>query len=202
MRQLLRFSIKHLLLWTAIVALFCVALKNASGAWASSMLALALIVLAASVLLAAFRHGAVRAYWIGFATCGWIYIAVLLYSWSQHSNPFLNPLRSDRLPSSRLSALAYRKTRPWIAWSDRPQQHRFYNVDPLDNGLGAGSSMVVLSSAGPYQDHFVNVAHAFWTLLLAACGGAFARWLYVTGPGRLKTAETGAAERGCEEASR
>ena len=37
---------------------------------------------------------------------------------------------------------------------------------------------VVATAAGPKADNFVNVAHALWTLVLAACGGKFARWLY------------------------
>src|SRR5687767_7080332 len=75
-----RFTLRQLFVWTAFVAVACVALRNATATWASSLLGAALVLLAASLLLAAFRDGRSRAFWIGFATVGWLYVGLLAYS--------------------------------------------------------------------------------------------------------------------------
>jgi hypothetical protein len=61
---------------------------------------------------------------------------------------------------------------------------------------GSGPMPVAISFAtptsprpGPNETDFVNVAHALWTLLFAAIGGAVAYWLFVTGPGRDRAAD-------------
>jgi hypothetical protein len=56
-------------------------------------------------------------------------------------------------------------------------------VAPLTNTPGAFSFYVGTNGAastftGPSHDDFVNVAHAFWALLLALCGGWFTGWIY------------------------
>jgi len=42
----------------------------------------------------------------------------------------------------------------------------------------------------PSKDHFTNVAHGVWALLLAACGGWLARLIYVTQPRDSSVAST------------
>lgn len=104
-----RFTLRQLFLWTAFVALGCVALRNASGTWASSMLGLALVILAASLLLAMFREGRQRAYWIGFATAGWLYVILLAYSHGvvTTNGRWTNPFRQEDLVTTQLSHMLY-----------------------------------------------------------------------------------------------
>jgi hypothetical protein len=190
------------------VAIACLALRNASGAWVSAMLGFALILLTAAVLLAVFRRGSSRAFWIGFAVCGWTYVLVLMYGWNLQPNTmFFNPLKSDELVTSRVSTWAYLKAYPWIAWPTPAGQQVFAGggMGGLGGGGFGGSSMTSTGGfafgggypggtagfgfagtgpfGGPIQQDFVNVAHALWTLLIALCGGWFARWAYASGPG-------------------
>src|SRR5687768_17550696 len=99
-----RFTLRQLFLWTAFVAVACVALRNATPTWASSLLGAALVLLAASLLLATFREGRSRAYWIGFATVGWLYVTLLAYSTGIDTNnrPWNNPFRPDALITTQL----------------------------------------------------------------------------------------------------
>jgi hypothetical protein len=91
-----RFTLRQLLLWTALIAVGLVALRSASATWVSASVGLTLLALAASPLLALYRDGPARAYWIGFTTIGWFYVLILVYAWNLDlNNPthWANPLR-------------------------------------------------------------------------------------------------------------
>jgi len=103
-----RFSIRQLLLGTALVAVGCVALRSASHIWVAVLLGLMLLVLTAAVPLAIFRHGAQRAWWFGFALFGWLYILLLAYSWGLDPNTSPNnPLRPYSLVTAQISSSGY-----------------------------------------------------------------------------------------------
>jgi hypothetical protein len=76
------FGLRQLFLWTAAIALGLVALRSASPTWVAAMLGLALAVLTAAILLIVFRRGAQRAYWVGFATVGWMYLLLVFAGWT------------------------------------------------------------------------------------------------------------------------
>jgi hypothetical protein len=103
-----RFSIRQLLLGTALVAVGCVALRSASPTWVAALLGLMLLVLTAAVPLAIFRQGADRAWWFGFALFGWLYILLLAYSWGLDPNTSQsNPFRPYSLVTAQLSSSGY-----------------------------------------------------------------------------------------------
>jgi hypothetical protein len=235
-----RFTLRQLFLWTAFVAVACVALRNATPTWASSLLGAALVLLAASLLLAAFRDGHSRAFWIGFATVGWLYVTLLAYSTGIDTNnrPWNNPFRPDALITTQLSHSLYswmcEKISPPPA--NPPGMMTGFGGMPAGMGMPMGSSMDSAGMGGtaamyggydasgagggdsgygtasggmpgtgmmgpggmgplgpmtptpfiPVQHDFTNVAHALWTIVLAACGGALASWLYTT---RSKTSD-------------
>lgn len=201
-----RFSIRHILLWTAAIGLACVALRNASAVWVGLALAAALLILATALLLVIFRRGAVQAYWIGFALFGGLYVLLLLVGWISPglTNQFLDhPLRPYNLATTRATAWAYSQLA--LAGALHTQQPAPPGVDmgsyvtptyppaPAYDPFGtsdaySGGAMPVVVPAppvmlvGPSLDDFVNVAHTLWTLLLAVAGGCLARWLYVSRP--------------------
>jgi hypothetical protein len=91
-------------LWTAAIALGLVALRSASPTWVAAMMGLALALLTLSALLVVFRRGQERAYWIGYATVGWLYVLLLVMNPVADLN---NPVHRENLVTQRLSGSAY-----------------------------------------------------------------------------------------------
>src|SRR5438552_827548 len=89
-----RFSIAGLLLVTLFVAVAVAALRAADDAWDHGVFALTLLVLLTAILLTIHRSGRKRAYWLGFALFGWVYLVASL----------IPPIES-RLPTTK--GLAY-----------------------------------------------------------------------------------------------
>jgi hypothetical protein len=205
------FRLLQLFLVTAAIALGLVALRSASPTWVGAMMGLALLALAGSILLIIFRRAQQRAYWIGFATFGWLY-AVLLAAgwWPVDPNSDVNsPYRAHNFLTQQLSSATYH----WLY--DKAFEKYFASSPytgmggsggysgPYAGGAGsmyAGSGMPVGPGMGgpapipgpppgPNESDFVRVAHALWTLFFAAIGGCLAGWLYATGPGRIARSE-------------
>ena len=157
-------------------------------------------------MLVLLRKGKARAYWAGFASIAWLYIGLLLYSFALEPSAIdANPLSSKNLATARLAKYLHNSIYPpvmrdgeFIFSFGTPPQYLaatdgrlIFTLDKdakyADSSAGVttlrAQSLRLWSTAGvapkgPAIDHFVNVAHALWTLLLAACGGWFARWLY------------------------
>jgi hypothetical protein len=132
-----RFSLKQLLIWMALIAVGCVALRSANTTWVSSLLGLTLLILGASLLFALYRDGQSRAYWIGFAMIGWLYLVVLLYGWSLDLNSpgsWGNPLRPDELVTSRVTHKCY----AWLYPPQAVQAPMGGSMGPGMGGMGMG----------------------------------------------------------------
>jgi hypothetical protein len=156
---------------------------------------LAFVALAAAVPLAIFRRDADRAFWLGFALFGWLYVLVLAYGWSlDPGNSGHNPLRPDRLITARLTSHGFQRiyepqenssaasVARAVTFIDSSGGRINVNTADFDTSLSlliAGGQVV---HQEPYHDDFVNVSHAFWAILLAALGGWFTRWIYATRP--------------------
>jgi hypothetical protein len=89
----LQFSIQTLLAVVLFVCLSCAALRARTELWDSGLFAGMLGSLLVATLLAAHRVGRKRAFWIGFALFGWVYLGLSL----------VPPIES-RLPTTKLLA--------------------------------------------------------------------------------------------------
>jgi hypothetical protein len=74
----LRFSIASLLMLVLFVAVAIGALREATDIWDSAVFSLTLGLLLVAVLLAVHRTDRIRAFWVGFALFGSVYLAVSL----------------------------------------------------------------------------------------------------------------------------
>jgi len=76
-----RFSIAHLLLLIVFLGFSFAALRSPSQLWANAWFSAALAVLTIAVLAAVYRRGKRRAFWVGFASCGWLYLVLAVGPW-------------------------------------------------------------------------------------------------------------------------
>ena len=104
-----RFSIRQLLVWTAFIGFACVSLRSASETWVSIAFALALMIIGVMPMLVILRSGADRAYWMGFAVIGSLYLGLLMYSFALEPNTSnANPLSAGNLATARLARYSHR----------------------------------------------------------------------------------------------
>lgn len=148
-----RFSIRQLLLGTALVAAACVALRSASPDWVAALLGLTLLVLVAAIALAIFRQAGQRAFWLGFAMFGWAYLLLLAYSWSLDPNTsHANPLRPYSLVTTQLSQSGYNRiySRPdSVNYYVTPSDISFaYPVTNVTGTMSSGPNTVTMNSNG------------------------------------------------------
>ncbi len=73
-----RFSLGTLLLAVLSAGVAFAALKSPSELWASALFTTAVAVLLVATLMAIHRRERGRAYWLGFALCGWVYLILSL----------------------------------------------------------------------------------------------------------------------------
>ena len=73
-----RFTIASLLVVVLFVAVGFAALRESNDLWESGVFTLTLAALLISILLAVHRTESRRAFWIGFALFGWIYLGLSL----------------------------------------------------------------------------------------------------------------------------
>jgi hypothetical protein len=147
MASFFQFSIRSLLVGVTIVAVGIAALLNAGPWWEAAVWGGTIFFLAVAILLAVYRQKEQRAHWLGFAVLGWLYLAVVVNSWTPYANPqyFRNdPLAESSLITTRLSQLAYSsilpaaKTQPTIpdpaGGAGNTPAVAFYNYYHAPNG--------------------------------------------------------------------
>lgn len=188
MASLFQFSIRSLLVAVAFVSLGIAALVNTNAWWDAAMWGVAVFTLAVAVLLAIYRRGEQRAFWLGFSILGSLYLAILVHSWTPYQNPQVarvDPSAHSSLITTRLAHLAYYAITPDAqsqAWV--PSQLG----TPISTMMSGMSSAIGSSGMGPMGgtvvvpnpnyvsiDQFTNIAHALWLLLIAAIGGKVAQ---------------------------
>jgi hypothetical protein len=74
----LRFNIASLLALILVLGVGFAALRESSDLWESGVFTATLGILLISIVLAVHRHESKRAFWLGFAVSGWIYIGLSL----------------------------------------------------------------------------------------------------------------------------
>jgi hypothetical protein len=73
-----RFTIGSLLAFVLLSAVAIGALRESTELWDSGVFSFTLVLLSLSVLLTVHRREGARAFWLGFALCGWVYLAASL----------------------------------------------------------------------------------------------------------------------------
>jgi len=180
MRRRYRFSIRGLMTVIVLLAGAFAALRYPSRFWANAWFTLALAAVTLAIPAAIGGKGGERAFWCGFAVCGWVYFAVSLAPWihQETSHQLLtttildvgSPYMVDKsfLVRSYLRGFNPQGTSeaptPWQVWNlpDFPQ------VDSWRQGYATLHSPLL----------YLRIGHAAFCLLAAFAGGEVARYLY------------------------
>lgn len=152
----LRFTIGSLLLAVLFAAIALAALWASTDPWDNAIFGLTLLVLATSILLAVHRRDRRRAFWLGFALFGWLYLGASL----------IPPIES-RLPTTE--ALGHLQAR----WP-KPTQTVIF--------MTQGMPPAQLWVSGTPQ-YFIEIGHSLLGIMIADLGGHLSRFLYGPGPG-------------------
>jgi hypothetical protein len=134
--SLFQFSIRTLLVAVTIAALGVTALLNANLWWEGGTWLVALAFLAGGILLAIYRQGEQRAYWLGFIIFGGLYLGMLLFT------ALID--RSYELAPSQLLQYAY----SWAIPAAR--QSQYVQINPTNPPPPAVSYTYTVLAASPY----------------------------------------------------
>ena len=161
------------------------ALRYPTPLWANVWYSLTLTALTLAVPAAVYRRGERRAFWVGFAVCGWVYFILALAPWLQGEAGFqlvtttvldlMAPriVQTDYLVRSYIGGFnpqyAPAQPTPWQVWNlpEFPPDNPWHRV-----------GYVTLISPGLY----LRIGHAFFCVLIAFVGGGIVRYLAATGP--------------------
>jgi hypothetical protein len=183
-----RFTIANLLGFVLFIAVGFAALRQATALWDSAVFSSTLVVLSLSVLLAVHRAGCRRAYWLGFALFGWIYLGASL----------IPPIESRLLTTAALVQIGAK-----VPGLEDPVALTLNMT--VANGLSTGSPTFAFSPNGSNRIMgqplwiwdaatgqlvagtggtavaFLRIGHALVALVLAYLGGHLSRWLFTRG---------------------
>jgi hypothetical protein len=167
----IRFNIANLIVVILVLGVGFAALRESTDLWESGIFTLTLGVLLISILLAVHRTEKSRAFWIGFAVFGWIYLVLALM-----------PSTESRLITT--SALAYLDSkvpgRPLDILPTLPELIRFANLNLLDINRPDIVTLWKVRSVGGWSgttENFMRIGHSLLALLAGWVGGQLSRRL-------------------------
>lgn len=181
----LRFNIRNLLTIIFILGVGFAALRESNDVWESGVLTLTIGALLISTLLAVHRTVSRRAFWIGFALFGWVYLGL------------------SSVPSIE-SKLITTKALHYLDSKVPGRSMVLYHVINSGTGSGSGNNRVTwavggirTATAGQRQvmlwdaatgkplsgwsgttENFISIGHSLFALLAAWFGGQLSRRLY------------------------
>jgi hypothetical protein len=187
MMRKLRFSIANLLVLILVLGVGFAALRESSELWESSLFTLALFGLLISILLAIHRHESRRAFWLGFAVFGSIYlgcslippiegriVTTKLLTYLDSKVPGRAPQvftiqltgSIPPAPGNQIQNLAFSLNAAQLATSNQGQV-RIWNV----------ATGKIFAGWGGTTENFVRIGHTLFALLLGWLGGQLSRRL-------------------------
>jgi hypothetical protein len=195
-----RFHLGTLVILILLMGVGFAALRESNETWDSSIFSITLVALLTSILLCVHRSGPRRAFWLGFALFGWIYVALSLVpsietrlittKWLAFLDtmvtrpvPFLsgyfeygeNSMDLVVVDKSQTNSLVRTKRNgDWIAdvtATAGSNPTRFTNI------LGGRS----LTGFGT-TENFIRIGHSLFAIVTALLGGGLSRYLHTKKP--------------------
>jgi hypothetical protein len=175
-----RFSLLTFLIAIAVIAalipLAGYALRHAAT-WVGSMaILITTMLLAATVCMSVNRQGESRSFWAGCAIFGLAYFILAGDPWSQ---PYNYELITETITLTMYDDF-FPEPQATSAPSDPPPSPGPEDVS-LDSRKPAPEALINGGVKVPSQREFMMVAHMFWSLAFAFCGGWISLLVYWTG---------------------
>jgi hypothetical protein len=173
-----RFKIAGLLVLVVAVEFGLGALRGSSDLWDSGLFTAVIGFLLVSVLLAVHRHGIRRAFWLGFALFGWVYLGLSVVPWTTSSLvttkalDYLDSIVQERRlkPHSYLMLIDARNPNSQIAVTGNPSA-------PVGDAPTWVAGAFFRGSNGT-TENFMRIGHSLIALIAGWLGGRFSCGLY------------------------
>jgi hypothetical protein len=195
----IRFTIGRLLVLVVGLAVAFAALREATETWDGGVFTATLGLLTASVLLAVHRTGRKRAFWLGFALFGWLYLTASLVppvesrlvatkglAYLDSKVPrgtSLGVALADLDIDGRVDLLLANASAPGAVYRNRGNG----TFQDVTSGAGVslflGTRLSLLSGSGGTTESFVRIGHSILALVVAVLGGVLSRSLRPSGHG-------------------
>ncbi len=182
-----RFSIRGLMLAIVLLAAAFAALRTPSRFWANTWFSMALAGVTLAVPAALCTRDGDRAFWCGFATCGWVYFLVSLGPWIHRETSFqlvtttLLDIAAPHIIEREYLLRSYMAGFNPPSAPQAPTPWQVWNLPDFTEGEVWHLGYATLQCPGLY----LRIGHAALCLLLAFFGGEVARYVHAShsGPG-------------------
>ncbi len=184
----LRFNIASLLVVVLVMGVGFAALRESSDLWESGIFTLTLTILPVSILHAIHRSDARRAFWIGFAVFGWIYLGLSLVPSIEYRLLTTKALAffDSKVPGRSQGLFTVRLTGIGTGAPGNQVQNLAITVD--GNQIAASNEGVVgirdattgkvLGRWIGTTENFIRIGHSMFALLAGWLGGLLSRRLW------------------------
>ena len=176
----MKFSLATLLLLVLLAALGCAALVNANDTWRQSMVTLVLSVLLIATLAAAVNRS--RAFALGFAVAGWIYLLLVFVPALGLRDDLLTDKGVRWLYTAIHDEVAHQSNQWSVAFT--PDGRTLATAGTVEVWNAQTGSLIratrrynSVTSATAQTDQFTDftiIGHSLWVLIVACVGGAVA----------------------------
>jgi FG-GAP-like repeat len=187
-----RFHLGTLVILVLLVGVGFAALRESNATWDSSVFSITLGVLLISILLAVHRLASRRAFWIGFALFGWIYLALTLMPSIESRLITTRGLAylDSKMPRSIRTGLGYFENDSDgdmdLFVATNPQTIPPYinkgngTFEDVTSAAGSNTAWFVKSLVGSSgtTEHFVRIGHSLLALIAAFLGGLLSRYFF------------------------
>ncbi len=182
--RLPRFTIRSLLGVVLLISVALAALRASTAAWDSGILGLTVLTVLTATLLAVHRTHPRRAYWLGFALFGWVYLIATLVPPVESRLPMteaLSCLESKLRSQEAVSTVLYRMLvsgDPGRSHSPQPAALDLTSEVSADWAYSWMFTGATLSGPSGTPENFVRIGHSLLALVMALIGGRLSRRLY------------------------
>jgi hypothetical protein len=176
------FSLMTLLGVLSLVALFCAALRFATGFWASVANSVTFLILGATAVWWLTSPSSDQTFWRGFQIAGWLYVLLAFSSGFNHAKLALLTVKGLSqmqfyMPFTSVDSVSIEWHGSWFPGSVLERRNQEYRIHYSGYGPEWDEWVDTTRIRVSGLNEFVEIGNAFFTLILAVLGGVLSKWL-------------------------